>query len=314
MPDNHCIALVTSKRFPEDHWIDADSIPLAKSLENLGCEVVSVSWDDGSVDWAQYDLLIMQSPWSGWNDLNSFAKWLDHIQAIGVETFNPMSLLRAGLDKIYLIELAASGIATVPTAYLRPGSTKSSTDLTDYLRSLVPGEKFSRRSIVVKPASSGGSLRTAEYDCEHLSDAVEHVRELHALDMNVLIQPYIQTIDTLREIGVITIGEEISHTISKRAILQVGSSDRAFHPDPRPYPQLTARQREQILTTRAAFLELSSTASAAPSSVRLDFLFDPADSERLLLLEIESVAPVKFLGLFDGASDRLASAMLASCP
>jgi glutathione synthase/RimK-type ligase-like ATP-grasp enzyme len=311
MPDNRCIALVTSKRFPKDNWIDADSVPLAKSLEKLGCEVVSVPWDDSSVDWAQYDLLIMQSPWSVWNDLSSFAKWLDHIQTIGIETFNPMSLLRTGLDKVYLIELAASGIATVPTTYLRPGATTSSADLKDHLRSLVPAEKFSRRSIVVKPASSGGSLRTAEYDREHLSDAVEHVRELHALDMNVLIQPYIQTIDTLREVGVITIGEEISHAISKQAILQAGSSDRAFHPDARPYRQLTSPQREQIVTTRAAFLELSSTASAVPSSLRLDFLFDPADSERLLLLEIESVAPVKFLDLFDGASDRLASTILA---
>ena len=44
-------------------------------------------------------------------------------------------------------------------------------------------------------------------------------------------------------------------------------------------------------------------------SVRLDFLIDPATEPGLLLLEIEAVAPVKFLPLVPGRAPDFARAI-----
>ncbi|MEU8658283.1 hypothetical protein [Actinoplanes philippinensis] len=93
----------------------------------------------------------------------------------------------------------------------------------------------------------------------------------------------------------VTLSDEVSHAITKAAILRPGSDQRAFHPDPRPVT-LTAAQIGAVQRAHRAFLALRE-GGAPPYSVRLDFLVDPASDPGFLLLEVEAVAPVKFFAL-----------------
>jgi hypothetical protein len=54
--------------------------------------------------------------------------------------------------------------------------------------------------------------------------------------MGALIQPYMNSIDVHRELDVIMTNGEISHAITKAAILRPGELQHAFHPDAQPHP------------------------------------------------------------------------------
>ncbi|MDR7280267.1 hypothetical protein [Catenuloplanes atrovinosus] len=65
---------------------------------------------------------------------------------------------------------------------------------------------------------------------------------------------------------------------------------------PRPH-DLTARQRAVAGDVYAAFLAQRPADVPPPFSVRMDFILDPGSAAGMLLLEVEAVAPVRFLGL-----------------
>jgi glutathione synthase/RimK-type ligase-like ATP-grasp enzyme len=278
------IGLVTSAVFPRPEWRDSDS-PLVQ--RHLYAKLVP--WDaDTGQDWTRFDALILQSPWSMWENLDGFARWLDDRQ--DTPMLNPPDVVRLGSNKRYLETIAG----TVPTTFI--------TDPRHDLATAFPAEQ-ERRTIVVKPVAAGGSMGAREFRRDQLDEAVAYVE---SAEQQMLVQPYIQAIDTHRELGVLTLNGEISHAITKAPILKEGTDERAFHPDPRPY-ELTDAQRAVVRNTYQALFRNT----AEPLSVRLDFIIDPAANNGLLLLEVEMVAPVKFFGLFPDECRRYAGAISA---
>ncbi len=76
-------------------------------------------WDDESVDWSQYDALIIKSTWDYFFDkIDRFYQWLEHIQSLGLRCFNAPDLVRWNADKIYLKDISGQGFRTVPTLYI----------------------------------------------------------------------------------------------------------------------------------------------------------------------------------------------------
>ncbi|WP_051367113.1 ATP-grasp domain-containing protein [Hamadaea tsunoensis] len=283
------LALVTSLRFPESHWSDADT-PLVAAQLSSWVRVDVPAWDDPAVDWSAHETVVLQSPWSMWLDLPAFRSWLDERVAAGVRVLNPPPVILRGCDKRYLAELAEAGVATVPTTFVDSGWSPDR--LRHELAAALPSNA-ARRTIVVKPVASGGSLGAAEF--ADVDEAAQHIAALRAAGSDAMVQPYIESIDTHRELGVVTMGPDISHAISKAAILQPGTRTHAFHPDPRP-ARLTDAQLDVVRGVHDAYLRLVGT---TPLSVRLDFIPDPEAG--LLLLEIEAVAPVRFLRFFPDA-------------
>ncbi|WP_433824687.1 hypothetical protein ACQP2E_21330 [Actinoplanes sp. CA-015351] len=282
------VALVTSERMPQDNWHDADSALLAAELARLGVAVGTPAWENGD-GWADYDVLVLQSPWSMWRKLAEFDQWLAEREAGGSRMLNPPDVLRIGSSKRYLTTLAEAGVVTVPTTIIGP-------DAREQILCAYPGKSASRRTVVIKPLSSGGALDTREFTAERLEEAVAHAAYLIDSGAGALVQPYVEAIDTHRELGILTLRGELSHAITKRAILRPGSDEREFHPDPLPH-QLTAAQAAVAERAYQAFLGLRPDGAAPLLSVRLDFLIDPETEPGLLLLEVEAVAPVKFFTL-----------------
>jgi hypothetical protein len=194
-------------------------------------------------------------------------------------------------------------VVTVPTTILG-GPVR------EQVRAAFAGPAAVRRTVVVKPLSSGGSLDTREFGADRLDEAVAHAERLIAAGPGALVQPYVEAIDRHRELGILTLGGELSHAVTKRAILQPGSDERAFHPDPRPHV-LTEAQAATARQAYQAFLGLRRPGAAPCFSVRMDFLIDPDTEPGLLLLEIEAVAPVRFLGLHPDRIPAFVRAILA---
>jgi hypothetical protein len=291
-------ALVTSEAFPGADWADRDTPLLAARLAGLGHRTRTVSWDGpAAVDWAAFDVVVLQSPWSMWRRLPAFARWLDGVRAAGPRLANPYDVIRRGMSKDYLLALAPA-VPVVPTVRTSGGRLPpGALDELAATRREIGGED--PPTFVVKPVASGGAL-----DARRLRAPAEverHVADLAAAGSDACVQPYIATIDTLGEIGAVVIGGEFSHAIVKDAILRSGSAE-GFHPNPRPATALSPTDREQIM---AAYRAYAATVDEPPASVRLDFLRAPADGH-LLLLEIESVAPVRFFPLFPAATEAYA--------
>ncbi|GGQ68292.1 ATP-grasp domain-containing protein [Couchioplanes azureus] len=292
------IALVTSHRFPEPHWRDEDTPLVARELRERGATCDVVTWDGAErVEWAGYGAVVLQSPWSMWTRLPAFDEWLWDRELDGTRLLNPLDAIALGANKRYLSQLGAAGVPIVPSTLVEEPDAAT-------LRAVFAAADASRPTVVAKPIASGGTLGAREFTMDELSALVAYLRELGP----ALVQPYVTAIDAHRELGVVTLDGTISHAVTKAAILRPGDSPRAFHPDPQPYPGLTAQQERVI---RHAYAELRKLLVNEPLSVRLDFIIDPASPSGLLLLEVEMVAPVKFLPLFPEQCANYAEAILA---
>jgi hypothetical protein len=301
------VALVTSDRFPENEWRDDDSPEVARRLERRGVVAHIIPWDGGKpMPWHRYDALVLQSPWSMWRKLAEFRGWLGERVGEGAHVLNPAGVVSAGLGKRYLARLAGLGVQIVPTVFVEDAGAWTADRLRGELSAVFPDAASPRRSIVVKPESSGGALGAREFSVDEVGRAGAYVRSLNGTGMTALVQPYVHAIDTHRELGVITMGDDISHAITKAAILRPDGGRHAFHPDPRPYSELTGPRLAAVSRAYDSFVGMLPAGTPAPLSVRLDFVLDPGADAGLLLLEIEAVAPVKFFSLFPAACEAYA--------
>ncbi|MFE0022063.1 RimK family alpha-L-glutamate ligase [Amycolatopsis sp. NPDC059021] len=295
------IALVTSTCFPEDDWADRDSPLLGACLGDKGYEVDTVAWDAPGVPWHSYDLVVLQSPWIMWRKLAAFGAWLESVGRLETVLANPYEVVVGGMSKFYLPRVEREGAATIPTAIFRPGDQVGAEagELLDRAEA-----DFGARAVVVKPISSGGALGAVRITAP--AELAAKLRDFAGEGTTVCVQPYIPSIDTAGEVGAIMIDGRLSHVITKDAILQEGTSRSNFHPNARTGFDEHDTDIDDIYTAYKAYL---ATVEAIPVSVRLDFLRHPR-SGRLLLLEIESVAPVKFLDLYPPAVESYAEALV----
>ena len=297
------IALVTSSAFPGSDWSDRDTPVLRACLEEQGCTTQILAWDDSDgVDWTAFDVVAVQSPWSMWLKLAQFRDWVDSLHRQGVRLANPHAVIVSGMSKEYLPLVEQHGARTIPTTVVRPGERIGAVAA----EALANAEReFGEAAVVVKPVSSGGTLGAARVTEEQ--DLADRLAAFAEAGVTACVQPYVSTIDSLGESGIIMIDGEVSHAITKDAILAPGRVGTQFHPNARAGHVEHGDDLTDIHTAYDAYLK---TVPVHPVSVRLDFLRHPVTG-RLLLLEIESVAPVKFFHLHPEAAARYARSLIA---
>jgi hypothetical protein len=170
------VALVTCAQLPD---LDTDTRILAKSLASLGVSVVPTVWDDSTVDWDEMDLAVVRSCWDYCGRRPEFLEWAARVPRLA----NPADVLAWNTDKRYLLNLARSGVPTVPTMWVNS------------MTSWVPP---ATGEWVVKPSISLASLDTGRYrldDEEQRQLATAHVNRLRAQRRTAMVQPYVSRLD-----------------------------------------------------------------------------------------------------------------------
>ena len=115
-------------------------------------------------------------------------------------------MLRWNTDKTYLRELSEAGLPVVETTWLYPGDTFAAPTTGEY---------------VVKPAVSAGSKDTNRYVAgEHDELAADHATRLLDAGRVVMVQPYLDQVDTVGETAMLFFAGEFSHAIRKAALLE----------------------------------------------------------------------------------------------
>jgi hypothetical protein len=286
------VALVTCDRLPD---LEQDDRLVLAPLAARGVAAAPVSWDDPTVDWAAYDLVVLRSPWDYALRRDEFVAWADGVPALA----NPADVVRWNTDKRYLAELDAAGVPIVPTTWVLPGETWTSPT--------GPGE------YVVKPAVSAGSQDAGRYDPvdpEHRALAEAHVRRLGDAGRVTMVQPYLTAVDTVGETALLFLagpdGLAFSHAIRKGAMLTGPDLGVDGLYKPEEISRRTADPAELAVAER--------TLAAVPGGpdrllyARVDLIPGPAGEP--VLVELELTEPSLFLDHADGAPDRLADAIV----
>ena len=193
------IALVTTE---SARGYDKDLGILSRALDVAGVKWNIVNWDDPQVQWNEYSIAVLRSPWDYHERIAEFSAWL---KAVATQTclLNTLPIVEWNLDKRYLRELMNSDIAVMNTVFV-----ESEIDLAH--------EVFSA-DVIVKPAISAGSNNTARYKHD-VAGATDHARKLLSNGIAVLAQPYQSAIDEYGETGLVYLGGQFSHGFRKAPI------------------------------------------------------------------------------------------------
>jgi O-ureido-D-serine cyclo-ligase len=289
------VALVTARAA---RGLDEDMPPLTAALAAAGARSEIVDWDDGQADWARFDLVVPRSAWDYAERLPEFLAWAERVDRLSI-LVNPLPVVRWNTDKHYLGELARAGAPVVPTWYVEPGEDAGRT-----LDELLAAEAC--RELVVKPAVGAGARDARRHPRAARGEILAHLAPLLAARRSVMLQPYLESVDTYGESALMYIDGRFSHAIRKGALLPSGAPSTAglFAP-------------EEIVARTPGADELAAAdriLAAAPFArllyARVDLLRDTTGAPRLL--ELELTEPSFFLAHAPGSAERFAAALLAN--
>jgi glutathione synthase/RimK-type ligase-like ATP-grasp enzyme len=269
------VRLVTCRPLPEP---DADEAPLLAALRAAGIDARMAVWDDPSETW-EGGLSVIRSTWDYHLKIDAFLEWVARASRRST-LLNPPDVVRFSAHKRYLGELARAGLPVMPTVLLERGARA---DLAD----LMAERGWS--DVVVKPAVSAASFRTARFHREEATAGQGHLDALLA-ERDVLIQPYLASVEGYGERAVVWIDGEVTHSVRKSP--RFGGEHESVSPALEP----SADER--------------ATAGAFVAHVGQDLLYariDLARDEqgRPLLMELELVEPSLFLVQSPRALERL---------
>jgi glutathione synthase/RimK-type ligase-like ATP-grasp enzyme len=271
------IAIVTCKGAD-----DPDNPSLFSALADLELSADLVVWDDDQVRWDDYDLVVIRSTWDYPSRRVEFLEWAKARSRLE----NPLSIIEYSSDKHYLADLKARGLGIIPSYFCAVGETP----------------EFPVGDFVVKPCVGAGSLRVERYREDEVEAATHHVRALHGEGRDVLIQPYIHSVDTIGERGMIFIDGKFSHAMTKGAMLNVAQSDRDF-----------LFRREQMSSALAEADAILYAAEVLDTMGLSDLLYARVDLVATirgwLVMELELVEASLYLTFDDEAAAKLASAI-----
>lgn len=280
------IALVTYEALPE---LSPDDQLLVQALVARGAGVAAEAWDDARVDWDQFDVAVVRSTWDYHLRLETFAEWIEARARGAARVENPPSVLRWNASKRYLREIAAHGVATVPTRFVERGENVTLARI---------ATETAWETVVVKPVVSASAYATWRTELPP-DDASEARFAMDSAERALMVQPLVEAIVRDGELSLMFVDGEFSHAVRKRARsgewrvqAEYGGSAELVSPAP--------------ATIRAARAALA-VAPAPSLYARADGFLDGG---RFVLTELELLEPSLFLRCDPRAADRFAEAIL----
>ena len=284
------VALATCAALPD---LDVEDAPLVPALRAAGIDGVPLVWNDPSVAWADYDLVVVRTTWDYPNKIDAFVAWIERVAALR-PCWNPAPLIRWNTDKHYLRELEERGVPIVPTRWFRRGE---SADLPRLLR------EEGWPEAVLKPVVSAGARRTRLVKPDTVSEGARFLAE-QLTQRDMMVQPYVAEVSTVGEISVLYFNGIFSHAVRK---IPASGDFRVQTEHGGRVLSVTPTSEELAAAQRVLDAMGSDTLYA-----RVDLL--PAKGGELRLLELEVTEPSMFLNWDAAAPARFASAIATRMP
>ncbi|WP_265109778.1 ATP-grasp domain-containing protein [Halosolutus halophilus] len=288
------IGIVTGEKAPE---LTDDGRAIVSGLRERGYLTAPTIWSDSTVDWSQFDALVVRSCWQYYDDPDAFRAWLATVEQNGIVVVNPPDVIRWNVHKFYLRDLETAGVSVVPTAYVE---RESDVDLGTIL------DRNGWTDAVVKPAigtSSSGVWRAST----PIGPGDEDRFETQRAERDLLVQQFVPEV-TDGELSMIFFEGAFSHANRSvpaaddfRAHPNFGVATDAFDP--------TASLVDQARTVLDAAADVLSIDPATLGYARVDGI---ERAGTFVLMELELIEPYLGLSRADGGVDRAVDAIDAT--
>lgn len=293
---NNRIALASCAELPE--W-ECDDDVLSAALKAAGWKVAVPVWDDGSVDWSEFDVCLIRTTWDYQERLPEFLAWTERVSQV-CSLLNPSAIVRWNSHKTYLRDLEQQGVAIAPTEFLPQGERSD-------VREIVLGRGWKRGFL--KPAIGATASDTLRFDAD---SAGLHAAQMHADQLvdsqTMLLQPYLSSVETEGELSLIFIDGEPSHGVRKVPV----NGDYRVQDDFGAQDMPHEFRPEEMELARHILAQVSAASGVGLGAnpllyARVDFLRD--EEGRLMLNELEAIEPSLFFRHGPGAGSQLAAAL-----
>jgi glutathione synthase/RimK-type ligase-like ATP-grasp enzyme len=263
--------------------LDPDSELLLPALESLGAQAEPAVWNDPELDLSRFDVAVLRSTWDYHEHAREFRDWVARAAA-QTELWNRPRTVTWNMDKRYLRALEQAGVPVVPTLWASGGD-----DVERPLREREWGE------VVVKPAVDLAARNLVR------TDGAGAAREVRARAGQLLVQPYLPSLEAEGELSLAFVDGDLLHAIRKRP----ASGDFRVQPQYGGSAEVVEPPAEAVEVARRAL-------GCAPEP----WLYARVDMVRgldgsLCVIELELIEPLLFLAWSAGSTDRLARAICA---
>jgi glutathione synthase/RimK-type ligase-like ATP-grasp enzyme len=269
------VALVTYSGLPE---LSEDDRLLIPALRQFGVNAVPVAWD-ADVEWERFDHAVIRSCWDYHLRAAEFLGWIDETERSGISLHNSAGLVRWNADKRYLRQLQDAGVRIAPTVWVDDSEEAD-------VHAVLKSERW--ESAVVKPTVSASAHRLKRVFIGEPAVSVSGP---------TLVQQFVPEVISPGEWSLVFFRGEYSHAVVKtptpgdfRVQWQFGGTAKVAEP--------SRRLIDAAYRIFDALPEL-------PLYARID---GTEDEDGFVLMEVELIEPVLFLGL-GGAASRFAGAI-----
>ncbi len=279
------VALLTCQKLP--NLLETDQL-LIPELAKHNIQAEAAIWDDPTINWLSYDLLIFRNTWDYYEKQLEFDSWLSYIDKLGIRTLNSISIINQNKHKFYLRELEKQGFTILPTVFI---------DKTENLNlsEIIPNNW---KKAVIKPAYSAGSYQTSVFEVSDIQKTNQKYQPI-AAEKELLLQQFMPEIQTLGETSFIFFNKKYSHAVNKKPVegeFRIQSQFGGIY---------TLSNPEQAIIDQAA---------AIVATFEADLLYARVDgiliNNKLHLMEIECIEPDLYFNLEEGSISTFVDAIL----
>lgn len=165
-------------------------------------------WDDPSVDWTSYDIIIIKSTWDYFiGKIEMFYRWLTFIKEKNIPCLNHPDLIKWNADKHYLLDIQSAGLNIVPSSIIEKNNLFYADDAF---------QKFNADELIVKPTISGGAMNTLRLNKNNAKDQEAQINDW-LKEQAYLIQPLKKEVINEGEWSFLFFNGKFSHHLLKVA-------------------------------------------------------------------------------------------------
>lgn len=259
---------------------------LFKPFEKRGWKVEEVSWRNQKIDWNEFEVVVIRSPWDYQQDPDAFMDVLGNIDQSSAFLENSLELVNWNINKTYLRDLENQGIEIVPTLWRKHFDP---VEWPDFFEELASDE------IIIKPTISAGADDTFRIQ---ESEKEEFSKKLSSIFNNrpFMVQPFMDNIISEGEFSVFFFGDTYSHTILKTP------KAKDFRVQEEHGGRLKTVEPEGELLQSAR--DLLNVISPLPLYSRLDYV--RTENNTFALMELELIEPSLYFNMDPKSPQRFA--------
>lgn len=179
---------------------------LFEPMKNIGWIAKEISWRNESVNWNDFDSVIVRSTWDYQNDSEKFISVLEKINSSSAHLENDLDLMKWNMNKNYLFDLENKGVRIVETIWEKNFSSEAALEYFDRLKS---------NEIIIKPNISANADNTFRLTKEKLFEKLGELIKIFS-DREFMVQPFMKHIVDEGEYSLFFFNGEFSHCVLKK--------------------------------------------------------------------------------------------------